>query len=103
MFAVVHEHAELGPAFAELVGDMAPGLPGTVLIGLQERLAQRGRSHGLLGLADMSQCIPHPMDSGAVEQPQAARAEAELATPIALCLASAATMASRPGRSRAPV
>jgi hypothetical protein len=38
MLAVVHELAELRPASAELVGDVAPGLPGAVLVGLQEGL-----------------------------------------------------------------
>ena len=42
VLAVVHELAELGPAFPELVGDVAPGLSGNVLVGLEEGLAQRG-------------------------------------------------------------
>jgi hypothetical protein len=68
LLAVVHELAELGPAGAELVGDVAPGLPGAVLIGLQEGLAQRRGDDRLLPLACVSQGVPHPMhDPNAID------------------------------------
>ena len=46
--AVVDERAELEPLGPELVGDVPECLAGAGAIGLDERLAQGGRHHGLL-------------------------------------------------------
>ncbi|WP_408880104.1 hypothetical protein [Dankookia sp. GCM10030260] len=48
---------EASPAFAELVGGMPPGLPGSVPVGLQESLMQRGQGQGLARLGDTGQGI----------------------------------------------
>lgn len=52
-FGVVHKLAELGPARAELVGDVAPGGGGAGVVGLDEGLPDRGRDHGGLRARDM--------------------------------------------------
>jgi site-specific DNA recombinase len=63
VLTVVHEAGELGPTWAELVGELPPGLPGGVLVRLQEGLTQGRRHHAVLALGHMRERVPHPMDS----------------------------------------
>jgi hypothetical protein len=46
----IHSGAELGPAAAELVGNMAPGLSSGCMAGLEEDLADRGSNDCVLAL-----------------------------------------------------
>lgn len=58
---VIHEGSQLRPSGAELVGDVPPGLHGTVVVGLDERLSDRGGDHGVLALGNVGQRIAHGM------------------------------------------
>src|SRR4051812_32656248 len=66
VLALVHQRGELRPAGPELVGHLPPDLVRARLVGLQERLAQRGGDHRLLALAHVRQGAPHPVDSAAL-------------------------------------
>src|SRR5690242_9202832 len=50
----------------QLVSDMAQRLAGLRPIRLDERLAQCGRHHALLGLRHIGQRIPHPVNPAAL-------------------------------------
>ncbi len=63
VLAVVHQSAELGPAWPQLIGDVAPGLLGGRGIGLQKGLTDRGGDHGVLALRHVRQGVAHPMNS----------------------------------------
>ena len=63
MLAGVHQVGELGPARAQLLGDLAPGLAGMGAIGLIEGLADRGRDDGVLAARDMGQRVAHPVNA----------------------------------------
>jgi hypothetical protein len=52
-----------------LVGDVAPGLDGGLLVGLGEGLADRGGDDGVLALGHMGERVPDPVNAGAVEKP----------------------------------
>ena len=58
VLARVHQVGELGPAGAELIGELAPSLPGRRLVRLQEGLAQRGGDHRLLAPRYVRQGVP---------------------------------------------
>jgi hypothetical protein len=62
VLALVHEAGELGPAGAELIGHLPPDLAGRVLVGLQERLAERGGDHAVLALGHVGERVPHPVE-----------------------------------------
>ena len=62
MLAVVHQGGELGPTRPQLIGDMPPGLPRRLGIGLQEGLADCGGNHGVLALGHVRQGVAHPMN-----------------------------------------
>src|SRR5262249_39368450 len=62
MLAIVHQRGELGPASAQLVGDVAPGLLRSISIGLQKSLTDSGGDHGVLALRDMRQGVSDPMN-----------------------------------------
>jgi hypothetical protein len=59
--AVVDERAELRPFLPQLIGHVTQRLAGLSMIRLDERLAQRGCHHALLGLWHVGQRVPHPM------------------------------------------
>ena len=60
VLAVVHQRGQLWPAGPELVGDLAPGLPSVVLVGLQEGLAQGRGDHRVLALRHVGERVAHP-------------------------------------------
>ena len=62
MLAVIHQRGKLGPARAQLVGDMPPGLMRRGGIGLQKGLADRGGDHRVLSLGHVRQGVSHPMN-----------------------------------------
>ena len=68
VLAGVHQVGELGPARAQLLGDLAPGLPGMGPVGLVEGLPDRGRDDGVLTARDVGQRVPDPVNAGAVEK-----------------------------------
>jgi hypothetical protein len=70
VLAVVHQCGELGPARAELIGNMPPSLVRRLSVGLQEGLADRGGNHRVLALLHVRQGVAHPMNPGAVEKPR---------------------------------
>lgn len=59
---IVHEGSELRPSDAKLVGDMPPCLNGSVMVGLEEGLADRGCHHGVLPLRHIGERITHGMN-----------------------------------------
>ena len=65
-FAVVDEGGKLRPLASELVGGVTQRLAGTGAIGLDKGLAERGRDHALLGLADMGQGVAHPVNAASL-------------------------------------
>jgi hypothetical protein len=60
MLAVIHQCGELGPAPAQLVGHMTPGLVRGIGIGLREGLADGGGDHRVLAFGRVRQGIPDP-------------------------------------------
>src|SRR6516164_2559761 len=66
MLAVVHQRGQFGPAWPELIGDMAPGLVRCLGVGLQEGLTDRGGNHGVLTFRHMRQGVAHPMHAAAL-------------------------------------
>ena len=65
VLAVVHRRRRLGPAGAELVGDLPPGRSGGGAIGLQESLPQGRGHHRVPTFADMGQGASRPMNPAA--------------------------------------
>jgi hypothetical protein len=63
---LVHQRAELGPAGAQLVGNVPPGLGGAGVVGPDEGLPDRGRNHGVLALGHVSERVPHEVDAAAL-------------------------------------
>ena len=61
VLAVVHQHREFGPARAQLIGNMPPGLVCCLCVGLQKSLADRSGNHGVLAPGHVRQGVPHPM------------------------------------------
>lgn len=55
MFAGIHEDSQLGPAGAELLGDLAPSFAGMGAVGLVKRLPDRGGDDRVLAARDMRQ------------------------------------------------
>ena len=60
---IVHEGSELRSSDTELVGDMPPGLNGTLVVGLDEGLSDRGGDHGVLTLGNVGKRIAHGMNA----------------------------------------
>jgi len=60
------QRPELRPARAELVGDLAPDVPGRLPIGLDEGLADRGGDDGVLATRHVGQRVAHEMDAAAL-------------------------------------
>jgi hypothetical protein len=52
----------LGQRGAELIGHLLPDLAGRVLVGLRERLAERGGAHAVLALGHVGERVPHPVE-----------------------------------------
>ena len=59
----LHQRSELGPAPAQLVGDMAPGLVSGICIGLRESLTDRRGYDGVLALRDVRQRVSDPISA----------------------------------------
>ena len=55
MFGIVEQGGDLAKAWAELIGDVAPGLSGGLAIGLDEDLPNCGRDDTLLAFRHMGQ------------------------------------------------
>jgi hypothetical protein len=55
MFGIVEQGGDLAKAWAELISDVAPGLSGSLAIGLDKDLANCGRDDTLLAFRHMSQ------------------------------------------------
>jgi hypothetical protein len=51
-----------------LVRDVSPCGRGTLVIGLHEGLADRGRDDGVLGARHVGEGVAHEMHAGAVEE-----------------------------------
>src|SRR6516165_3030325 len=66
VLAVVYQRGELGPARAQLIGDVPPGLVCSAGVGLQEGLTDCGGDHGVLALGYMRQSVAHPMHATAL-------------------------------------
>ncbi len=66
VLAGVHQLGEFGPARPELIGHVAPHLPGLCAVGLVEGLADGGGDHGVLALGDMRQGVAHPVNAAAL-------------------------------------
>ena len=66
MLAVIHQRRKLGPAPAELISNMPPGLMCHLGIALQESLADRGGDHGVLTFRHVGQGVAHPMNPAAL-------------------------------------
>ncbi|SNT37473.1 hypothetical protein SAMN05421763_11284 [[Luteovulum] sphaeroides subsp. megalophilum] len=62
MLAGVHQVRQLGPAGADLLRDMAPGIASVLAIGLFERLPDRCRDNRMLAFGDMGEGIAHPVN-----------------------------------------
>ena len=60
MFGLVEQGGDLAKARAELIGNVAPGLSGSLAIGLDEDLANGSRDNRLLAFRHM---IPEPISS----------------------------------------
>jgi hypothetical protein len=57
-----------GPAWAELVGELPPSLPGGFLVRLPEGLAQGGRHHRMLAFGHVGESVAHPVhDPNAID------------------------------------
>ncbi len=56
MFGIVEQGGDLAKARAELIGDVAPGLSGSLTIGLNEDLANSGRDDTLLTFPVLCSC-----------------------------------------------
>ncbi len=74
LLGLVHQRAELRPAAAELVGDVAPGLAGALAVGLDEGLADGGGDHGVLAARSIGERVagemnPAPLPGGADHPP----------------------------------
>jgi putative transposase len=63
MLGVVHAGAELRPAGAQLVGDLAPDLCRGSVVGLEEDLADSGGNNSVLALGHVGQGIAHEVDA----------------------------------------
>src|ERR671921_2325593 len=62
MFGIVEQSGDLAKAWAELIGDAAPGLSGGLAIGLDEDLPDSGRHCWLFGTwasSDLMKCTRH--------------------------------------------
>ena len=59
---IVHKGAQLRPFCAELVCDMAPGLNGAAVVGLNECLADRSGGHGVLAPGNIGERVAHGMN-----------------------------------------
>ena len=66
VLAVIHQRRKLGPAPAELISNMPPGLMCHLGIALQESLADRGGDHGVLTFRHVGQGVAHPMNPAAL-------------------------------------
>jgi hypothetical protein len=66
MLAVVHQRGELGPARAQLIGDMPPSIVRRLGIGLQKGLPDRSGDHRVLALGHVRERIAHPMNSASL-------------------------------------
>lgn len=66
LLGLVHQRAELGPAPAQLVGDVAPGFAGALAVRLDESLADGCGDHGVLAARHMGErCGRNARDSAA--------------------------------------
>ncbi len=63
MALTVHERPELGPAGAELVGDMPAGLRCGLVVGQKEGLADRRGHDGVLALGHRGARVSHEVDA----------------------------------------
>ncbi len=66
VLGLVHQGGELMPAGPELVGDVAPGLPGALPIRLDEGLPDRCGDHGMLALRNVRQGVAHEVHAAAL-------------------------------------
>jgi hypothetical protein len=66
MLGIVYAGAELGPSGAKLISEVAPGLGGRGVIGLEEDLPDRGGNDGVLSLRYVGQRVPHEVDPAAL-------------------------------------
>ena len=55
MFGIIEQSGDLAKARAELIGNVAPGLSGSLAIGLNEDLPNCGRDDTLLAFRHMDQ------------------------------------------------
>ena len=62
-FGLVHQLRQLADAGPQLVGDLAPGLRRSSLVGLHEHRPDGGGHHLMLGLRHVGQGIPHEMNT----------------------------------------
>ena len=66
MLAGVHEIGQLGPARAQLFGNLAPGFARMGAVGLVESLADRGGDNGVLAARDVGESIPDPVNAASL-------------------------------------
>ena len=64
--AVVDELSELRPVVTQLASDSSQCLAGRGKVRLDERLAQGGRCHALLGLRDVGKGVAHSVAAAAL-------------------------------------
>lgn len=69
VLAGVHQISQLRPAWAQLLGHLAPGLAGMSAVGLVEGLPDRGGDDGVLAAGDVRQCGPYPVNAAALPVP----------------------------------